>query len=243
MSRNQELDQLKARFSHGSGGFTLLEILVALSITAIAFTVLFTVFSRVAGVAEKVQEQSSLGQVGRTIVLRLGSDLESLYRPSGDEAEKDTNSTLFSGEEPGADLFEEQTVLEFSSTAGLSFDPAFPKRQVNRISYVLSPSENEQELYRLIRQETTHALVGGEERDKQSITLSRSIEAFEIEFFKDEDSLPESNWNRGFLGAEDKGRPASIAVRFTLADKDKSREFASVFFIGKEQDESESGQQ
>lgn len=224
-----------------SSGFTLFEILIALTIASIAFTGLFTIFFQVADVAEEVEEKGVLGQAGRSIMLRLGSDLEGLYRAK-EKKQENTNSTLFSGEQPIGNPVQGQNVLEFSSCAGLSFDPDFPKREINRISYILSPGDDELGLFRLIRKETTHALVSGRERRTKSITLSRIVEQFEIEFFQDQDPVPVSSWNRDPFRSEGQVWPETVAVRFTLADKDKKMEFESLFWIGREQDEAEEGQ-
>ena len=222
-----------SRVCSGSSGFTLLEILVALTVSAIAFTALFAIFSRVTDVAGKVDAQVRLTQVGRTILHRLRSDVESLYRPQ--EEETGTNSTLFSGEQPLlGDVFEAQNVLEFFSFSGLSFTPEFPKRQINRVSYILSPREDS-ELYQLIRRETTSALVSGEKRQQQSNTFSQNVEAFEVEFFEDQNAMAVSSWNRDTFASEEHMWPESFVVLFTLAYQGKTMDFESLFFVGQRQ--------
>jgi prepilin-type N-terminal cleavage/methylation domain-containing protein len=213
-------------------GFTLIEILVALSISAIALTAVFGVFSQVSTVAGKIETQSTLGQAGRTIMLRLQTDLEALYRPSGSKKHFQTQA-LFSGAQPPEDLFEPHTALDFVSSASLRFEPHFPQHTINRISYILKPGAESNAPYQLLRQETAFASLPGEVRRKRTLTLSRIVAAFEIEFFREEDQMPLSAWNREALSPEDRIWPELLAVRLTLADSDTKMVFNSLIAFEK----------
>ena len=212
-------------------GFTLIEILVALSISAVALTAVFGVFSQVSTVAEKIETRSKLGQAGRTVMLRLQTDLEALYRPSGPKKRFETQA-LFSGAQPPEDLFEPHTALDFVSCASLSFEPHFPQHTINRISYILKPGAESDGLYQLLRQETAHASLPGEALRKRTLTLSRIVAAFEIEFFRDQDAMPLSAWNRETLPPEDRIWPELLAVRLTLVHGDTKMLFESLVYVG-----------
>lgn len=212
-------------------GFTLIEILVALSISAIAILAVFGIFSQVSAVAEDIAIQTKLGQAGRTLILRLRTDLHALYRPSGKKAGFG-DQALFSGEQPPEDLLEAHTLLDFVSCSSLSFAPHFPKHSINRISYSLEPGGEENELYQLIRQEIAHATVPGDARRVQRLTMSRSVAAFELEFFQDQALPPQSSWNRDAFRPEDQIWPDVLAIRLTLSDGEAAKDFETLVSVG-----------
>ncbi len=122
----------------GASGFTLLEIMVALAISAIIFTCLFSVFSRVTETAEQVDRRLKVSQDKRVILLQLIRDLDSLYLPENEEKEGPRDFS-FTGQDPSEALGPDNaTILEFSTASDLSFNSTRIGRGINRVKYVLN---------------------------------------------------------------------------------------------------------
>lgn len=211
-------------------GFTLLEVMVAVTIAGIVFAGLFAVFDKVLNVADQVSRQANLVQVGQRIVGQISNDLDSFYYPTqtGDTANA-TSHFRFSGRSPGADGIQGNvTVLELATASSLSFEGDFPARCVNRVSYVLEPSGSEapgtRERYRLVRTQTPCADVPGNARKSRSITMSTRVGSMKLAFLGGQDRMPRASWNGGSFGVEERKPPRAVRIELTIVNDRGNRE-------------------
>ena len=95
-----ELERREASENPGRNGFTLLEIMVALAILSVLFTLIYGVFNATVRVAEEMEREANLDRLVRLTLYRLTNDLSMVYgrgaapSPPGEEKEK----WIFKGE-------------------------------------------------------------------------------------------------------------------------------------------------
>lgn len=65
-----------------SDGFTLIEVLIAVSLTAIVLTSIYGVFTSVFSARERVNAESEISQIGRVIFERFGRELRGAWVPT-----------------------------------------------------------------------------------------------------------------------------------------------------------------
>lgn len=65
-----------------SAGFTLIEVLIAVSLTAIALTAIYGVFTAVFSARAQVEAESESAQIGRVLFERLGRELRGAWTPA-----------------------------------------------------------------------------------------------------------------------------------------------------------------
>ena len=65
-----------------SSGFTLIEVLIAVSLTAIVLSSIYGVFTSVFAAREKVNAESETSQIGRVLFERLGRELRGAWVPA-----------------------------------------------------------------------------------------------------------------------------------------------------------------
>ncbi|GAU08030.1 PulJ/GspJ family protein [Desulfoplanes formicivorans] len=166
-------------------GFTLLEILIALTMTATVMSVLFGVYASCLDVARDLESSSRADRMMRMVVSRITNDLRS-YAPMvaadlsafrggdvylEDNATQETNRTSDKGTEVEVPLFwgnemdtppqdeEGIVVMAFPSRASLGFADNDEVQRINLVSYVLVPeNENDENgRYVLLRRELPFA--------------------------------------------------------------------------------------
>ena len=197
----------------GSPGFTLMEIMVALAIVALLFTSLFAVFDQSMNVAEQVKNQSSMDQIARLILRQVANDLDSLYLPQS----KDQDFG-FQGQNPEPEfMVDNSTVLEFSTTAGLDFNATFPSQSLYRVSYVLSPrADSQPRQFRLLRSQVLLSGNGTVPETRTTLSLSKTVRSFQVEFVDPEQIEPAQSWNADDLIQETQPPPAEVRIRLSL---------------------------
>ncbi|MDO9081554.1 MAG: prepilin-type N-terminal cleavage/methylation domain-containing protein, partial [Desulfuromonadales bacterium] len=65
-----------------SAGFTLIEVLIAVSLTAIVLTAIYGVFTAVFTARQQVLAESETAQIGRVLFERLGRELRGAWIPA-----------------------------------------------------------------------------------------------------------------------------------------------------------------
>jgi len=207
-------------------GFTLLELMISITIAGIIFTGMFIVFSKVFNVAEKIFHQTDIVQNGQRIVLQMTKDLESYYAyNNSSNIAVENNSFKFTGRSPNLELLNNNaTLMTFPSFSSLSFGQStFPARRINKISYILqinSSSERSKEhtRFNLIRQELPFVDIPGEPRITEPIVMSDRVKKISISFLGKNFSAPQMTWNLDPL-KKDKGPPQEVLIDVTLQGK------------------------
>mgnify|MGYP006290451451 FL=1 len=182
-----------------SPGFTLLEILIALSIVATVFTTLFAVFDRVTDVADAVDRQTNLSQEARLVVLQIQKDLNAVVLPDQERHKKTKSSSIVpvSGQSPDMEsIAKEKHVLTLTTWASLDLNIPFPGQQMNVVRYSLTPVNGTDHLYSLYRLERP-ALPRVSDQGPplfQKTLLSSHISSLQIGFFDPEKETLDSSW-------------------------------------------------
>jgi general secretion pathway protein J len=92
--------------NRNAAGFTLIEVLVVITIIAIVLSSLYGIFASVSGAKDRLDDDSETYHLARVIFDRLGRELHSAYYRS------DTDESLFRGGEEDGNFY-----LEFSTAA------------------------------------------------------------------------------------------------------------------------------
>ncbi|WP_462324769.1 PulJ/GspJ family protein [Desulfoplanes sp.] len=149
-------------------GFTLLEILVALTITATVMSVLFGVYASCLDVAQEIESSSRTDQMMRMVVSRISNDIRS-YAPmtvadlrayrDEENATLENNATaaitgtedngtaddlpLFTGIEMAMPPDDEDgtVVMSFPTRSSLGFEADEGLQRINLVAYVLVPED------------------------------------------------------------------------------------------------------
>lgn len=124
-------------------GFTLLEIMVALLLTGIIFSILFGVYGQTLDVAEEVEQEQERMRMLRLGTERIRLDLQGVVSPPQDPGEE--NATQGDQSQPPvflirdvAHLSEEDPVLmTFYTLNMLEFSDRFPRREAVRVAYLV----------------------------------------------------------------------------------------------------------
>jgi prepilin-type N-terminal cleavage/methylation domain-containing protein len=149
-----------------AGGFTLIEVLVAVVITAVVMSTLFGVYGQTLETSRSVSAASGEDQTARLLLGQIADDLDSLryvapkdVRPeagpgrsgrAGRTARQDV-PTEFIGLEPDA-KGDSSVLLAFTTASSLTFTGDYPSRRLARVGYVLEKGAAPG-LYRVFRTE------------------------------------------------------------------------------------------
>lgn len=201
-----------SRARGGSGGFTLLELLVAMALAAAVLTSLFAMFRTVIDTAAGAKAVMGEDRAARTLMRILEDDLGSAAVSGRDEDEFTAR--------PAEVNLAGTPFLVFSTTSTLAFTEDWPVFGVQRVEYVLRRGR-EGKTVRLVRRERPYAGVEGD-FDWREYPLGESLAAFRAEYFDDEFNEFEKEWNPG------SGENAPYAVRFTFRIRPEGREWELV---------------
>lgn len=203
-------------------GFTLLELLVAVFISALVLTLISTSFFQIINAKEKVEDQLELIHEARVVFARIGKDLSSVY-PRGRVA----NSALSYPYIYFLGTNEEQTdnsKLEFSSFSRnpIEFNRESDQSEIKYFLARIDDDENydeENQLYALIRKENPWF---GNDNGGTQYPISERVKRFKLTYRntkKTDDPLIEQEdikeWNAVQLGG---ALPKAVAVELVLTD-------------------------
>jgi type II secretion system protein J len=178
------------RFAPRNGGFTLLEILIAIAILALVVSSLYGAYSGTLDTTEMVESARDIDQVARVALVQMVDDFKSLYYHKA-QGEDEESPYSFGGvtEVEG----EGGAIVAFATTSRLDFAMTFPSQRINRISYVVEKQADNERLYRLVRKELPFADLPGE-RQEVEIEIADGIESLSLTYF-DEDGQQLSQWD------------------------------------------------
>jgi len=133
------------------GGFTLLEILIAIFIFALIVSAVFTAYRGTLNIIDETESQEDIYQMARIALERITGDLESAYLPETTQSPEadQTRSALFQGEKK---YMEDLRCgeLRFLSLAHLTFSDEKSLAEPAEIAYygATGTDENVFDLYR-----------------------------------------------------------------------------------------------
>lgn len=219
----RSISQLNAHRS----GFTIIEVLVAVTISAIVLTIIYSSLFQIIKIKERVEETNELIHEVRVLFSRIEKDLANAYT-RGQTGNTDTsNQIYFLGTVEG-----DNSRLAFTT---LTRDTTYEDNQSDQteITYYLRVSEDNQELYSLIRRDNPFP---GNENGGFAYPISENIVRFQL-FYTDENSFEVQSageptkireWNSAQIGF----LPRAVEVNVTLRDdSNDERQFSSIFLI------------
>jgi type II secretion system protein J len=179
-------------FSLPNKGFTLIELLLAITIAAIALTIVNTTFFQSHKTIESVKVQRETYQMVRIVMDRIIKDLNCAYVPSVDREMSDDEVSLyrFMGEDE-SNLEQDNDNIYFTTTADLGL-PSL-SGGVCEVGYYLKEMEDAEGLYYLIRSEdcTFHYDLS---ENPLEMELAENVLGMNIEYV-DKDSEEKDEWD------------------------------------------------
>ena len=220
------------RNREAKGGFTLLEILIAVAILALVVSSLYGAYSGTLDTTQMAENLRDVDQVARMALMQMVDDFKSLYyQKSQGEGEESPYSFGGATEAEG----EGGPIVTFATTSRLDFDMTFPGQRINRVSYIMEKQPDNQKLYRLVRKELPFADLAGE-RQELLVELADGVESLSLTYFN-EDGQEFSQWDSKTQGL----LPRLISIKLQMAGE-TSRVFTTSVAI-RVQGEQDSGQQ
>lgn len=131
---------MKHAYLNHSNGFTLLEILVAISIFAVILSVIFASYTGTFRIIEELESQSEIYEMARIAIGRIQEDLESACLYKTDEASEPGRAGQFVGEDKEVSGRDADT-LRFLSMAHLDLDKEGETGGRAEIGYYLKENE------------------------------------------------------------------------------------------------------
>ena len=188
-------------------GFTLLEVLIAVSLLATAVSIVYFLYGAMVATVERVDERIGRNDQTRVIFERINHDLGGLFRGE---------IGYLVGAVPH--FREEEPFLEFLSTGGLSFDPHRPRLPLNRIALFLVQEEDGNRT--LLRSEVP--VLPGTDLEMRvpsgGQVLCRGLAAVELSFLQGTEERDEWDSRDGVAGAEpDERFPTVIRLQLVFA--------------------------
>lgn len=205
--------------SDRQAGFTLFELLIAMTLMATIITTLFALFSNVIDASQHARKRMAYDQAGRTILSIVEDDLRYML-PDMKTSELKFDATLDS------DTFDEQDLLGFASTSSLAFRTHEHVRSLQYVTYSLKEQDND--LFTLIRTERPNPTVKGDFKELKYPLLEDISECI-FEYYNGEYNEFQKDW-----GVEKTLLPTAIRMTFTLGTKDEPYQYQLVIPLPQE---------
>jgi len=210
-------------FQQPRGGFTLVEILIAIFILGLVMATVYVSYSGILKVSREMEEENNIYKMARTSMNRMIKDLSSLQANAGSfdfRAEKRTLNN------------KEFYYLSFWSASHLAFSENEEEGRPATISYYVQEDEDG-ENYSLWRSDVTGAKPDKEETQLGEFIICRKIDSWKLRFY-DSTGREMESWDSSSL-TEQKGKaPASVKIELVMAnlnDKEKPYKFMTKVFL------------
>ncbi len=181
-------------------GFTLLEVLVAITIIAILLTTVYGVFNSVSAAKQRLETEGEGYHQARILFDRIGRELRGAYF---DPQKKDT---LFIG---GATAISKYPYLSLTTTAGTPYGGR--QGGISRIIYELRPDPEAgrgENTHVLLRNEYSYFDPEGEQRE--GYRLATGIGEMKVRFYR------QGQWTEEWNARTDGGLPELVEVTLSL---------------------------
>jgi general secretion pathway protein J len=169
--------------NRAAGGFTLIEILIAITIFAISVSIVYSLYGAVLTSVNRAEARISQNSRLQITLERFSDDLGGLYQGQ--------NGFLV-GKESGS--VDEEPIIAYVSTSHLSFDPEAPPVPLAIIRYYLAQSDDDETLS-LLRSDSP-VMVGAEDEaleEKEKLVVCEGISEITINYV-DRDGQEFSEW-------------------------------------------------
>jgi len=208
------------------GGFTLLEVLIAISLFAIAVSIVYALYGAMISVVDRVEEQVAHNDRIQMTLERVNHDLAGLYR--GERGYLIGRSTDYRGAEP---------FLEFLSTTRLVFDPSQPPLPLTLIRFYLQ--DDDAGTVVLLRSESP-ILPGQEEPgggEGAKTVLCRELAGIEVGYFRGAEERDEWDSSPGTTEQQEDDERFPVMVRLELlfpaasSERDEGERYPAAVYL------------
>ena len=209
---------------HSSGGFTLVEILIAIFILGLVMATVYVSYSGILKTSHQLEEEGNIYKMARMSMDRMIKDLSAMQTSAGSfdfRAEKKTISNR------------EFYSLSFWSASHLAFGENEGEGRPAAISYYVQEDEG-QGSFSLWRSDLPGAKPSKEKNISGGFVVCQNVDSLSLKFYDSAGSELES-WDSSSFSAQQKGR-APVAVKIELAlvnlnDKEKPYKFMTKVFL------------
>jgi type II secretion system protein J len=207
----------------GSSGFTLIETLVAITLSSVVMLALFGMFSGVVDVVSHVRKQENVSYGQSIFRSLLMDDLRSIYLGSQEDFRFKGGSGSFLGIDGG--------FLEFATSASLNTVGGEVTTSLKRVQYTLVRGERGSDI---VRRERAYCGVKGDWEWVEAVVF-RGVEELELEYLDPEDWSYSTEWDKPEASC-----PRAVSVHVECADE---REFSFVVELSAISDPARGAQQ
>ena len=183
-----------------AAGFTLIEILIAVSLTAIVLAAIYGVFTAVFVARERVLVESESSQIGRVLFERLGRELRGAWVPT--TGDKFFQATTDRDGRPELRFATASTTLEATGRGGIA---------ALRYGLQVMPEGPKDRLY-LVRSEEPYHL--RDRLDNGSYPLTGNVKSLTWRFYG------ANGWVESWSATTSSTLPQLVEMTVTLLDKD-----------------------
>lgn len=202
----------KVRCNHG---FTLIEVLVAISIMAVVLTSIYGMFSSVTKAADRLEADGAEYHLARVIFDRLGRELRGAYQPSGAMAH-----TFNGGISAEGQVFLELTTTAVSPLSDIGSGIAL-------VRYELAIDEEDGAVGQvLLRRELPWHQKSVADTTQNMMRLAPGINDMKIRFFSHDEWFEE--W-----AAQNSALPDLVEISLRLGNEGRQVTFRSAFELPK----------
>jgi general secretion pathway protein J len=205
------------QYSKENAGFTLMEILIAISIFAVVITTIYTSYTGTFRVVDETESQAEIYRMARIAMERMLEDLESIYIPKRQENPESEENTLhlfqFVGEDREIKGMSADS-LRFISRAHIKLSGQEQEAGAVEIGYYIKETDEENHLvlYRSDRPMPEAAIPIDEETD--GLVLCEGLAAVNFAYYEENGEVRES-WDSASDELKDKiPRMVSISLEF-----------------------------
>ena len=199
-------------------GFTLVEILLALSIFAIVLSIIYTSYTATFRIINETEYQADIYRMARVALERIYEDLESVYAPQYPESpEPDEESgqvVEFVGEEAEVNGRRADS-LRFTSRAHLVFSDQDQPSGTADIGYYVEENDEEEEEDLLLYRKDTPGVGEVPDQETRGLVLCEKLQSVSFTYY-DAEGEAYDNWDSTSEEFKDKiPQMVSILLEFT----------------------------
>ncbi|MEK6577221.1 MAG: prepilin-type N-terminal cleavage/methylation domain-containing protein [Nitrospirota bacterium] len=186
-----------------SKGFTLIEILLAVGILGIIFSMVYWTFDQTYDVIGKVQMETDRFRSVRLSLNKMSEEISSVYW------REEYKDSLFIGEDIEENGHPRDS-LRFMSASNYGSSAGGNESDMNIISYYLE-KEEEGETYKLMHSEIRN-IFSAKEEDREAYELGESLIGLNLRYFNGTDWV--DSWNSDEL----KAVPLTVEIKIIIKD-------------------------
>jgi general secretion pathway protein J len=210
------------RHTRGQGGFTLIEVMVALVITAMVLAMVYSTFNAVMETRERVIASTNGNMTARLVLSRMSREIESAYIVKrAENAPPESRYTLFEGSEDSVGGFPASR-LSFTTFAHTKRGVDANESDQALITYectMLPTDDGNHEQLALIRREWRRVAAPGETQTYEpvAVPLAEGIEGFQLRFLEPEQGEWTEDWDSRSVQSLD-ALPAAVEIKLSIKD-------------------------